>query len=491
MAPKVSVRDVQRRTLRSGGTSYVVKWRVPGPVGERSRSFGVKAPAERLQRQLKLAADDPATRWDAQTGLPAELVAAGAGLFVHHVTDFVRRQASLRPTSVKSLHDGLSLAALVFTAPPRGGFTVAQVRAMRVYLLDALSPQSAVAADSDKHAEARRLLRRHSLPLAVCAEPARIDELNRVLHLKLADELSLAPSARRAEAVARLADEPATLTTAERVARNAYIRRRNAVNALFNEAVLRGELDRNPLAQIRRARRGEGTVRARQVQANTVATPEQVRLLAAAVAVLGRGTGFYYTLVLVLGLAGLRPSEAYHLRLADLDLEVPDTGWGTIWVSGGTPRAGRRYTGAEPYTDEAIKTASDDDARRPVPIPPELVSALRLHLELFRAGAGWQDRVFVNGRGNPIDQGNFERLFRSARERVFQPASPLRTVTPYELRHTSVSTLLRAGVPIVEVARRHGHSPDVLLRIYAGLIPGEAEASNQRVEALLRGTWTT
>jgi hypothetical protein len=45
--------------------------------------------------------------------------------------------------------------------------------------------------------------------------------------------------------------------------------------------------------------------------------------------------------------------------------------------------------------------------------------------------------------------------------------------------------MLRAGVMPAEVARRLGHSVDVLNRVYAGVINGETEQSNALIERVL------
>jgi len=43
--------------------------------------------------------------------------------------------------------------------------------------------------------------------------------------------------------------------------------------------------------------------------------------------------------------------------------------------------------------------------------------------------------------------------------------------------------MLRAHVPLTEVARRLGHSVDVLLRVYAGVFNDERERSNGFIDA--------
>ncbi len=45
--------------------------------------------------------------------------------------------------------------------------------------------------------------------------------------------------------------------------------------------------------------------------------------------------------------------------------------------------------------------------------------------------------------------------------------------------------MIRAGVPLAEIARRLGHSVDVLLRVYAGVFDDDRERSNTAIDAEL------
>jgi hypothetical protein len=56
---------------------------------------------------------------------------------------------------------------------------------------------------------------------------------------------------------------------------------------------------------------------------------------------------------------------------------------------------------------------------------------------------------------------------------------------PYDLRHAAVSLWLNAGVPAPRVARRAGHSVEVLLRGYAACIDGEDGIANARISDAL------
>jgi hypothetical protein len=61
------------------------------------------------------------------------------------------------------------------------------------------------------------------------------------------------------------------------------------------------------------------------------------------------------------------------------------------------------------------------------------------------------------------------RVFHMARAEAFTgpEAASLLARRPYDLRSVAVSTWLNAGVPAAQVAAWAGHSPDVLMRVYA------------------------
>lgn len=496
-ARRVSVRAVRKVTYDSGTTTFRVQWRVPG-LGDHTKSFRRKPAADRLARQLRTAAEDPRTRWTPSTGLPMALVTRATQTWASYLDEFVARQNGLRPSSVKSLVDGLSIATLVFMG--RGGrqpLTVGQGKAVRAWVLDLVS---GTGREDARHEEAQKLLRRRSLPMVTIPEGNHIDVLDAALRHTVPEELHLLPpkrvDPRRPDTANELSDRerrqaeidarPLTdLVGSATVARNTYVRRRNAVSAVFTDAVNRDMWTKSPFARLRARRQGELTVKPKAVLPDHVCDPGQVRLLAHVICLMGRTGGRYLALVYTLGIAGLRPSEAYGLRIRDLVL--PDSGWGVAQVRGGTPTPGARYTGSgRPFSDEAIKTAhAGDDELRAVPLAPEVVMALRCHLGQFRADAAGDDRVFTNTKGQPISPQKFELLMRRTRAAVFPPTSPLATLTPYDLRHTAATIMIRAGVSIAEVARRMGHSPSVLLQIYLGVFEDEAAKANQSIDEWL------
>jgi integrase len=79
------------------------------------------------------------------------------------------------------------------------------------------------------------------------------------------------------------------------------------------------------------------------------------------------------------------------------------------------------------------------------------------------------------------------RIWQEARAIGFGPeqaASPL-AARPYDLRHAAVSLWLNVGVPATEVAQRAGHSVEVLQRVYAKCVEGQALHANNKITGAL------
>lgn len=102
-------------------------------------------------------------------------------------------------------------------------------------------------------------------------------------------------------------------------------------------------------------------------------------------------------------------------------------------------------------------------SRRTLALPARCVDALRnqrdrLDAERAKAGAEWQETglVFPSSVGTPMSAGNTRRSFRSALKLV-PDINPM-DWTPRELRHSFVSVLSDAGVPLEEISRLVGHA---------------------------------
>ncbi|WP_405658623.1 MULTISPECIES: hypothetical protein [unclassified Streptomyces] len=99
-------------------------------------------------------------------------------------------------------------------------------------------------------------------------------------------------------------------------------------------------------------------------------------------------------------------------------------------------------------------------------------------------GTAKDGRLFTNERGGLVGSSTYWRVWRDAREYALSPdlQASILGGRPYDLRHTCITTWLNAGVPVAEVARRVGNSPEVIHRVYEGCIYGQEEAMNLKIE---------
>ena len=145
---------------------------------------------------------------------------------------------------------------------------------------------------------------------------------------------------------------------------------------------------------------------------------------------------------------GLRPGEATALQWDAVDLDNL-----VLHV-----RKNLRKVDTVFELSDELKTKR---SRRSLDIPPPLVDALRSHrdyqdLERMQAGPAWSTDwdglVFTSLTGTPLDLSNVRRDFGRATE-----AAGLGHWSPNELRHTAVSLLSAAGVPLEHIADVMGH----------------------------------
>lgn len=165
----------------------------------------------------------------------------------------------------------------------------------------------------------------------------------------------------------------------------------------------------------------------------------------------------YKALIELLGRVGLRPGEAYGLRVRQVDA-----------------------IGNELRIDGLTKTWKT----RTIPIDPGLSATLWTHLERYSDPMDPEALVFPTETGKVIDEHNWRR-------RVFQPASERAGVNhglrPYDLRHTALSTALSLGIDPATVANMAGHDVRTLLSTYTHSM----EDAKVRAAKVLGEAWAT
>jgi integrase len=167
---------------------------------------------------------------------------------------------------------------------------------------------------------------------------------------------------------------------------------------------------------------------------------------------------------------GMRPAEAFGLHWAEVDLDA-----GTVFVKQALEEIAGRYRLKPPKTERG---------RRTIRLARRTVEALRRHRERMLAEGRDVEAgpVFTNTTGGWVCQSNFQRnSFRPTRERAGVPWLRL-----YDLRHTSATLLLGAGVSLRVVADRLGHeNPTITLKFYAHSLPDHQEQAAQTLDKLL------
>ncbi|MFF1721977.1 tyrosine-type recombinase/integrase [Streptomyces sviceus] len=263
-------------------------------------------------------------------------------------------------------------------------------------------------------------------------------------------------------------------------AKGTYKRRRRSFMLAMAYAVQRGYLDENPIAGLERT----ATAATGPIDPRVLMNSAQGREFLTAVSYVGsvhRNRG--RRLVAFFGCilyAAMRPSEAVGLKLENCHL--PETGWGVLTLKETRPVSGKKWTDSGERHDKRGLKMRDPETDRPVPIPPVLVAMLRAHIKEF--GTAADGRLFQNERGGLVGTSSYWRVWQEARPIAFPPhkvVSPLAR-KPYDGRATCITDWLRSGLPVAEVARRAGTSPEVIDRHYAGCIDNSEEENNRKIE---------
>src|SRR5690242_19379224 len=182
--------------------------------------------------------------------------------------------------------------------------------------------------------------------------------------------------------------------------------------------------------------------------------------------------------VAVIGLAtGLRRGEIAALRWGDLDMDA-----GKLRVE----RSLEQTNGGL-----AFKPPKTKAGRRTISVPVSVIAELRAHwreqqeqrLALGLGKAAPDDLVFARPDMTAWPPDSMTTAWSKTIARLGLPK-----VTLHALRHTHVSQLIAAGLDVVTVSRRIGHSnPTVTLAVYAHLFGNADEQAATIVDTALAG----
>ncbi|MET8141355.1 tyrosine-type recombinase/integrase [Sphaerisporangium sp. NPDC005288] len=447
----VKFSEIQHRPDKTA--AFIVRWTVARK--SKSKSFRTKGLASSFLADLRQGARQ-GEAFDIVTGLPVSMLAPEplGPSFLEFAQSYVlgRWRSSAARTRETDAYALLSLIpALVVEVSnrPDAGFL------REVLRIHALLPAGRRGDLDSTQAAALRWLEKSSLPLSSLGEA-------RVLRMAL----------------------DAILVTAEgkEAGANTVRRKRAILHHLLEQAVEQKVFTSNPMDEIKWTPPKAVTV----VDPRTVVNPAQARKLLDAVPKVGRKRGpRLQALFACVYYAALRPEEAADLQLKDCTL--PASGWGHIVLERARPQATKRWTNSgETHESRSLKHRAHKETRE-IPIPPVLVAILREHIETY--GMAKDGRLFRTANEGSYSSSAYSYVWQEARKLAFTPALVESSLAarPYDLRHAAVSLWLNAGVPATEVAKRAGHSVDVLLRVYAKCMDGQQDHINGKINNALDG----
>lgn len=260
---------------------------------------------------------------------------------------------------------------------------------------------------------------------------------------------------------------------------------RTALYGVCKLAVHREVLDANPVDRVPRKKKSKAYD---PVDPRTVPTHDQYQRISAHVPGQEPDGARLEAFFDLLYYSGCRPSEAIDVKVSDLVL--PDSGWGMAYFSGASPdlgvTEGAIFTdGGERHDTRGQLKAREQGEVRAVQLHPYLVGALRAHIATY--GPAPDGRVFWLAGYARVTGNAYRRVWKAARAAALTEAEQANNVAGrvYDLRHGCASLLLSIGVSPTEVARRLGHSVQMLFTVYAHWLSDEAEHANKLIEAVI------
>lgn len=172
-----------------------------------------------------------------------------------------------------------------------------------------------------------------------------------------------------------------------------------------------------------------------------------------------------YSLIFQLALyCGFREGEVLGIHVEDCDLQK-----GNIKVLHTVQTLKGGLVIAEPKTKSS---------RRAVTVPATALVALRNHISRLNRHQGL---IFTTSTGRPISPSNVVKEFKAALEKAGLPK-----IRFHDLRHTSATLLLSAGVHPKVVQERLGHSQiSMTMDLYTHVLPTLQEEAAVKMEEIL------
>ncbi|MCI7328071.1 MAG: site-specific integrase [Clostridiales bacterium] len=223
--------------------------------------------------------------------------------------------------------------------------------------------------------------------------------------------------------------------------------------AVLNWAVKMEYLPSNPLQKV-------GNFRDAYEQKRTIQfyTPEEYKRYAAAALQIATEIDFYdfYVFFSIAYYTGARKGEIHALKWTDLD---------------GSELHISKSLNQKLHGEDRITPPKNQSSNRTVQLPEPLIEILAEHYERGKQYKGFCDDFYICGGMRPLRDSSLSKMNFDIAARA-----GLHHIRIHDFRHSHASLLANAGINILEISRRLGHS-DIkqTLNTYSHLYPKEEE----------------
>jgi integrase len=444
---------------------YRVRWVVAGRTC--TESFVKKPLADAFRAQL-IAASTKGEAFDVETGLPVSLIRKRTDVsFLAHCREYM--EYAWNNAAAKSRVSILETLARVIPVVTRNLSGAPDPAVLRKALWKHLNQGEHAGSLAESETRALAWLEKASQPVSSFKDESVVCDVLDALAINL---------------------------NGKRAAPEYFSRRRRVLHRVLGYAVRKKRLESNPVSMNNLPESWTPPESPDEVvDPRCVGTPALIADMLTACSYIGNKQGpRFVAFFACMYYAMMRPSEV--AALVRDGCHLPNEGWGHLTFADASPAVGRAFTDdGQVHEHRGLKGRTkgrpnpDPRARKPsrrVPIPPELVALLRLHIDTF--GVAPDGRLFRSENGNPLQPSTWWQVWQKVRALGLTPAlvaTPLLR-RPYDLRHSGVTWRLNSGVPPAEVAAWAGHSVEMLMRVYAKCMSGLEDVWISRMDQALR-----